>query len=52
MKGMGRETMSENPLIPAGDAQIKSIIYTIRGKQVILDNDLARHCHVISGSTK
>ena len=38
---MGRETMSENPLIPAGDAQIKSIIYTIRGKQVILDNDLA-----------
>ena len=44
----GRENMEENKLINSDELsneEIKNLIYTIRGKQVMLDSDVARLYH-------
>lgn len=40
----------ENTLIPIDETSITNLIYTIRGKQVMLDNDLAALYQVTTGN--
>lgn len=42
--------MEENELINVNNKDIKSLIYTIRGKQVMLDTDLAKLYHCKNGT--
>ena len=42
--------MEENELININNDDIKSLIYTIRGKQVMLDSDLAKLYHCKNGT--
>ena len=40
----------QNTLIPIDETNITDMIYTIRGKQVMLDSDLATLYHVTAGN--
>lgn len=42
--------MEEKELINTNNEDIKSLIYTIRGKQVMLDRDLAKLYHCKNGT--
>ena len=42
----------DNTLIPIDETNITDMIYTIRGKQVMLDSDLASLYRVTTGNLK